>query len=289
MRLIIFALLLLCFSAASAKPPRPLLWRVSDANNSVYLLGSMHKLKKSDYPLDSSVDKAFDDAEKVYFEVSPNEMNDPATPRKMLDLGLLNRDQTLKKRLSPEVWESLAEYCALNQIPVENFQRYKPWLVGLLIGSDQAKKSGLSGEFGLDRHFMNLAIRFHKDTGSFETLAEQISYFDLLSPEAQEQSLYETLKEAEDPQIFDRMHTLWRNADAEGIWKMISEEKKQSPHFFQEFIDDRNYTWLTEITDFLERNSEDDALVVVGSAHLLGNHGLVNLLTKKGYSVVRLP
>ena len=58
-------------------PPRPLLWKVSDADNDIYLLGSFHALKPSDYPLAASVDAAFADAEVVAFEVSPEEMTSP--------------------------------------------------------------------------------------------------------------------------------------------------------------------------------------------------------------------
>jgi uncharacterized protein YbaP (TraB family) len=36
-------------------PPRPLLWKVSDQDNDLYLLGSFHALKPSDYPVAPAV------------------------------------------------------------------------------------------------------------------------------------------------------------------------------------------------------------------------------------------
>jgi hypothetical protein len=48
----------------------PLLWKVSDANNSVYLLGSFHMLRADDYPLSKDVDAALADSESVLFETS---------------------------------------------------------------------------------------------------------------------------------------------------------------------------------------------------------------------------
>ena len=68
-------------AAVPAKQPiqRPLLWKVSDADNSVYLLGSFHLLKQDDYPLPKEVDVAFDDAESLLFEVDPREMTAPET------------------------------------------------------------------------------------------------------------------------------------------------------------------------------------------------------------------
>ena len=68
-------------AAASAAQPahHPLLWKVSDADNSVYLLGSFHLLKQEDYPLPKEIDAAFDDVESLLFEVDPREMTAPET------------------------------------------------------------------------------------------------------------------------------------------------------------------------------------------------------------------
>jgi len=60
--------------ATAKTPPVPLLWKVSDADNSVYLLGSFHMLEPGDYPLSRDVDAAFADAEALVFELPPEEM-----------------------------------------------------------------------------------------------------------------------------------------------------------------------------------------------------------------------
>jgi len=72
-KLLLPLLLIIGTSAAYAEAPKPLLWKVSDANNSLYLLGSFHMLKETDYPLAKSTDLAFDDAEQMVFELSPEE------------------------------------------------------------------------------------------------------------------------------------------------------------------------------------------------------------------------
>ena len=79
--------LLLAFPASSSPAPAvqaapvPLLWKVSDADNSLYLLGSFHLLRKDDYPLAPEVDAAFADAESLLFEIAPSEMASPASTR----------------------------------------------------------------------------------------------------------------------------------------------------------------------------------------------------------------
>jgi hypothetical protein len=54
--------------------PVPLLWKVSDKDNTVYLLGSFHMLTEDDYPLSKDIDAAYADAEEVVFELPPEEM-----------------------------------------------------------------------------------------------------------------------------------------------------------------------------------------------------------------------
>jgi len=51
---------------------------------------------------------------------------------------------------------------------------------------------------------------------------------------------------------------------------------------------DRNRAWLPQISAFLRENSTGNALVVVGSLHLLGADGLVELLKGQGFRVLRL-
>src|SRR5690554_1352626 len=62
---------------AAHVPPVPLLWKVSDADSSLYLLGSFHLLKRGDYPLSSDIHLAFDAADEVVFEVAPEELDHP--------------------------------------------------------------------------------------------------------------------------------------------------------------------------------------------------------------------
>src|SRR5690349_4989078 len=93
----IAALLSLSLAApALAEAPRPLLWKVSDGDNSIYLLGSFHLLKPGDYPLAASTDAAFEDAEQVVFELSPAEMADPAGPARMQQAAIRTDGSTLQ-------------------------------------------------------------------------------------------------------------------------------------------------------------------------------------------------
>ena len=102
---LMFALFALCASlvagCARAEPPTPLLWKVSDADNHLYLLGSFHLLKEDDYPLAASTERAFEDAELVLFELSPQELQSPALGQAMANAAQRDDGRTLRESLPP--------------------------------------------------------------------------------------------------------------------------------------------------------------------------------------------
>ena len=94
-------------AAQASSPPVPLLWKVSEGDNALYLLGSFHLLKPSDYPLSKDVDVALADAESLLFELSPEEMTSPALAAAMLQAGLRTDGSTLDAQLGPALAATL--------------------------------------------------------------------------------------------------------------------------------------------------------------------------------------
>jgi len=87
----------------------------------------------------------------------------------------------------------------------------------------------------------------------------------------------------------DEMHELWRKADDKSLFdKMAGELQKKYPKLYQNINVDRNKAWLPKLDALLKDNDQDDILVVVGSMHLLGKDGVVNMLKEKGYKVERI-
>jgi len=289
----ILALPLLIFFAAGtacAEAPKPLLWKVSDADNSLYLLGSFHMLKESDYPLAKSTDEAFDDAEQLYFEVSPEEMNDPALAQNMMQSAIRKDGKTLQQTLPQDSWKQFETYASERNLPAANFQNFDPWFVTLIMSLTEMQRNGLNPEIGLDRHFMARAKNIGKPTHGLETAESQIAVLGSMSPELQIQSMQEMLDDLSHmKKDLDEMHELWRKADDKALFnKMAGELQNKYPKLYQNINVDRNKAWLPKLDALLKDNDQDDILVVVGSMHLLGKDGVVNMLKEKGYKVERI-
>lgn len=292
MRKTLFAALLLSLAAgvAHAEPPKPLLWKVSDADNSIYLLGSFHLLKDSDYPLADSTYAALEDAERVVFELAPSEMNDPALGQKMGAAAMRTDGTTLQQSVPEETWNQLLAFTIKRGMPIANLQRFEAWFVGLIVSLTEMQALGLDPEKGLDKHFAQRAAEAGKPVSGLETGDQQIALFDGMDATQQLQYLQDTLSELANVEAeIDKMHGLWRSGDGQALYAATGAEMKaEYPALYQRINVDRNRAWLPRLAGMLDDSDSDDTLVVVGALHLLGDDGVLAMLKAKGYQVERL-
>lgn len=276
--------------AALSGPPRPLLWKVSDNDNHVYLLGSFHALKADDYPLAASVDAAFADAERVAFEISPAEMQSPDLPKKLRAAAALPAGQTLRASIPARSWARLQRYAEKRGLALQGFQHVEPWFMALVISLKEMALVGYASSQGLDQHFIALSAKAGKPTTGLETADEQISALDSMTPTEQQQSLSESLDSTESfKSRIDLLHGHWRAGDEKSLADMMTGEfRRDYAQLYQRINVDRNQAWLPKIRIMLDRENSDDTLVIVGSLHLLGDDGLVSQLKARGYRVQRL-
>ena len=290
MRCIALPLLAVLAGCAVAGPPRPLLWKVSDSNNHVYLLGSFHALQAADYPVSPKVTAAFDDAESIAFEISPQEMQSPELPRKMMAAAALPAGSTLKSSIGEASWIRLQEYAQRRGLPLDAYQRVEPWFMSLVITLKEMAREGYQPDLGLDQHLIALAARAGKPAVGLESADEQIAALDSMTPAEQEQSLSESLDGSEDANSrIDLVHARWRAGDEKALEEMMTTQfKRDYAQLYQRINVGRNQAWLPKIRRMLDGEDHDDVLVVVGSLHLLGSDGLVSQLRSQGYRVERL-
>ena len=283
--------------ATAAEPPVPLLWKVSDADNSLYLLGSFHLLQASDYPLSADIDGAFADAESVLFEMSPAEMASPTLAMEMgraalrTDGTLLDSDLPEALRARLQAWgESSSSVLQAQGMAPGMLQRFEPWFVALTVSMVDMVQAGFKPELGLDQHFARAAGKAGKPTAGLETAKQQIAFLDGMDHAEQLQYLSEVLDAsgAENDDL-ERLHAAWRNGDPKGVWQLAGAEMQaRYPKLYQRINVQRNDAWLPRLEARLAAPGDDDTLVVVGALHLLGKDGLVDKLRARGYTVERV-
>ncbi len=271
-------------------PPVPLLWKVSDQDNSVYLLGSFHLLRPDDYPLSADVEAAFDDAESLMFEIPPGDMDSPAVTRMMMQAALRRDGTTLESDVDAATWSQLQAWTTKNGVPLASLASFKPWFASLTISITEMMAQGLDPKLGLDAHFMQKAQAAGKPTAGLEQVADQVNLLSGMDEVEQRQLLKEALKEAAKGSAqTEKLHRAWRNGDVRLLsGEMATELKREFPRLYQRINVDRNDAWVPQIRKRLDAPGSDDTLVIVGALHLLGEDGVVEKLRAQGYRVERV-
>lgn len=294
-RLFALALCALLLPAAHADQPatdakRPLLWKVSDADNAVYLLGSFHLLREEDYPLPAEVDRAFDDSASLLFEIDPAAMTAPESVAVMQKYMAYDNGETLSTVLPKATLARLSTLVSAGGGSVQALEHSEPWAVnlGLVLGVTRAM--GFRPELGLDRTLMARAAAAGKPTAGLETVDDQMKAMDTVPHTEQAQELEEFLA---DPQKAVRelgdMHAWWRAGDVARLdSRMRAEMARKTPESYRLLDVARNQAWLPQVEKRLTDSRKDNTLVVVGALHLLGSDGLVEQLRAKGYKVERI-
>ncbi len=293
--LLTFACTVALVACANATPistsSTPAIWSVCDQDNCLYLLGSFHALQPTDYPLSKTVQDAYIDAEMLVFEVAPDQMLSPDLARQMQLAGFLPTGENLQKYVPEETWQLILDWIEKNPAyPIDVVQKLKPWYLALIITNSQAQSQGFKSEQGVDQHFMTQAQGNKKPGIGLEQAEQQISLFNEMSMTTQIQLLDETLQPMDKKNNeLDQLHALWKTGDVIGMEKIVVYKMQQEyPDLYQSINVDRNNAWLPQLQNLLDKNSDQDVLVIVGTLHLIGPDGVVKKLQAKGYKVERL-
>ncbi len=271
-------------------PPVPLLWKVSDHDNAIYLLGSFHLLKDSDYPLSTDIDEAFGAVDKLVFEIAPEQLDDPATGQQFLAAAAYDNGQTLSDVLPPRLREKLHRLMARQGGTIAQVDAYEPWFVNLSLLMGLAQSLGFTAELGLDRHLMARAEAAGKPAGGLETFEDQLQALDSTPITEQVIGLKDFLDNPQEmPGMLGELHQAWRDGDVAELDQLTRlEMQKTTPETYRIVNVERNDAWLPQLQAMLDDNRRDDIMVVVGALHLLGDDGVVEKLRDEGYAVERI-
>lgn len=276
-------------NGAAAQEARSILYRVEGASGAtVYMLGSIHLLSPDAYPLPQPVQRAYADAERVYFETSLDSLM--ARQQEMAMRGMYPAGKSLRSELPADLYaqvEAAAPGLAALGVTMPVLDRMEPWMVALLFQSVEWQKAGMLPEHGVDMHFSGRAKQDGKPVGGFESVDFQLGLFDNMSAEEQADFLRQSLEDlSETSEQMRRVVAAWRAGDAEAIDAIMNESMGEAPELYARMLTDRNAAWVPQIEQMLR--GSDDVLVVVGAAHLVGEHSVVEMLRQRGHSVEQL-
>ena len=262
-------------SAAPLAVGEPFLWEVRSAKGSTYLFGTMHIGADAHTQLAPVVWDKLAAATTFVMETDVESVS----PLEMMGIATLPEGQSLDVQLGPDAWSKVVAATGAF-LPEASLKRFKPWFVMVAITQQMLPKTE-----PMDLVFQRTAREGGKRMLYLEGWQEQIAILDkamtaeLLRDSADE--LDEVRKRLGD------MQRAYLQGDERALLPLVfdAEEMKKYPKLYELTFDQRNAAWLPQLR---ARIAEGGAFVAVGVGHLVGDHGLVQMLASAGVDVVRL-
>ena len=285
---ILAAVVAFCAAASAQEAAsKHFLWKVtSPSGGEAYLLGSVHVLTKSYYPLSPTIDQAFAWSRTLVEEVDLDEMNNPATMIGLVGKATLPQGQTLDQLVSAETFAALRKRAEANGIPLMVLQRMKPWMAAVTLMSAEMAKAGFDGELGIDKHFFDRAKAAAMPRRALETVAYQFDRLDGLAGSMQEDSLKAMLADIDmQSSNIETLADAWKKGDTAAVERLLHDGFSDSPAVAERLLFERNRNWVAPVEACLSEGAR--CFVVVGAAHLVGPNSLVELLRDRKHTVVQ--
>lgn len=262
-------------------------WKVSDADSTVFLAGSVHLLREKDLPIPAAFDRVYAEAEEIVFEIDMATMMRPETAAEMRELGSLPQGEQLSDRFSDATMTRLRSYLKDRGMPEDFFETYTPGMVFLLLSSFEASRVGAKPELGLEMTYFAKSVKDKKPSRGLETIAYQISRLNRFDPLQIEELINGTLDEQpESEKTLDAITEAWKTGQAADLADVIGESETFSEELREILLVQRNRNWIPEIEKALA--TDRDVMFLVGAAHLVGEESVVDLLREKGLEVTQL-
>ena len=271
---------------APAQPGKLFLWEAVGEKGKAYLLGSIHLAREDLYPLDEVIESTFARSEALVVEVDLNQLNEGALQLRALGAGIYGDGRSLESELSSDALAKLQSFLEERGVPFGPFSIMKPWLAAMSVTAMETLRLGYKPEFGIDKHFLDQAERDGKPVSALETADFQIRLLSEFSEELQLLFLSETLDDiARIPDVVDELVTAWKRGDAKTIENVLLEaagDARLKPLYDKLFYR-RNVDMASKIADLLD--SGGSWFVVVGAGHLVGDEGIIRLLSDRQFEI----
>lgn len=263
------------------------MWLAEGQSNRVYILGSVHLLRREDHPLPKVMEAAYDDAEALIMELDMDDLDAAAMQASSQRLGVIHDDRTLRDFMGDRLYQEAAAAADAMDIPFDMLTKTEPWLAAINVEQFALMRIGFNPLYGVEMHMTMKATQDGKSIEGLETIDEQLAFLDGLSLDAQNDLLMQTLIEGSNIESFmDDLVRAWRIGDVDYMTDTMLNDMAQYPELYKAIVVDRNRRWVGTIEELLD--DDDDYLIIVGALHLLGEQGVPALLTKRGIRIGQL-
>ena len=263
----------------------PAMWEVRDADSAIWLFGSISELPESLDWRTPLFDDVLTAADKVVFENDLGPAATNAIGAASLAEGIYTDGTLLTDLLDADTELTLRRAAEMAGIPTGVLISMRPWFAAgaIYVGTqvayglgDYSLASQLQPELPADRLIF------------LETLEDGMSVLAEMSEDDQLEMLTSTLGQLRTiPKRASKLTLNWVAGTPENVGDVfVMEAGAFTDGFIEQMVYARTRRWVFPVEAMLQRNEEN--LVIVDTANVIGDGGLLDLLGEAGYTIERV-
>ncbi len=281
--LVIIAFVLLAVQSANAQ----LVWKISgrDIEKPSYILGTHHAIPFTYCDSIPGLMKAFEEVDFVIGEFDMVKMGEmtPVQMQNMQKMMMMPADTTLLSLFCREEKDLLDAYLKENVgAELQMFSTMKPMTIMVTVQNKILMDiiPDIASMTGMDKYMQTLAVSQGKKVGGLETMEYQMSLLYGSSLEEQADALLEMAQNSNSKELMIELTAAYKSQNLDALWSVFKDQ--MTNYEYDALVSERNRNWENQIVELLPVQS---SLFVVGSGHLPGEKGMINLLKKAGYKI----
>jgi hypothetical protein len=273
--------------AAPAAATGPAMWKVADADTTIYLFGTVHILPKEVEWMNPAIADALAKSDIIVTELPMDKADEAALQQLSFKLGSLPPGTKLRSLLSPEqtaTYEAAFTKLGLPGQAVEQFDGFKPWFAGLNLSMLPLLVNGYTPDQGVEKVLLSKAGA--KPQGALETAEFQLGIFNNLPQDVQIKFLMEAAEGVDEAtSLLGSMVEQWVKGDADKLAEIMN-EGMDDPVLMDALLHSRNANWAEWIAKRMDQPGT--VFIAVGAGHLAGTKSVQELLAAKGLTAARV-
>lgn len=272
----------------------PIIYRVTDeAGHRIYLMGTVHLGNEDMYPLGGAFEEVWQASELLAVEGDTLAVQENmGLALKYAQAMMYGADDSAKNHLSEEAYALGLE--KLGQ-PALVMDRMKPMAWSSLAETMVFSQMGYDAEMGVDTVLLRRAREEGKPIVELEGLDAQLAMMDAVPDEVADELILQSLRNVPAAALgLTLLVNAWRQGNEETFDSLIRESRQAYPEdrkdLFEQYdrllYSDRNVQFAQQAEAYLQ--SGQTVLIAIGSAHVIGEGTVSQLLRDAGYTVERM-
>jgi len=254
--------------------------------NRAYLFGTIHAGRKEWFPLAPAIEQALADSPVLVVEA---DITDVAAMSKTIEaMGYAPPDE-LSKHVPPADYERFRQYLARLGLAEGQMKSLKPFTAVSLLMFAEWARMGYLPQYGVDSYLLRKAKAEGKRIVEIEGVEAQSRLVDSLTEEDHRWVFAGTLGALESGLTGEQVEGMvkaWQIGDAFLMLEVARRYNEKVPGaaaLEEKFVWSRHEEMMKKIEGYLK--AKDRHFIAVGSLHLSGPRGLVEMLRERGYIV----